>query len=246
MKSPALLCLHGFLGSPSDWAFLENSLAGMSVQKMFLPGHHPNRAVPKNFEAAVQDFGQQIQSQYPEGVHLLGYSMGGRLALGIALAFPESVKSLVLISASPGLKTEAERHSRWQLDQTWAHRLRTETFESVLTDWYTLPLFSRFKTCAEFSDLFQERLSHNPKTLADGLESLSIVHQPNYWKQLDTLACPTLVIVGSEDSKYVQIAKSMACKRPKITLKIISGADHCPQFTHPKAVKGVIERHFLG
>jgi 2-succinyl-6-hydroxy-2,4-cyclohexadiene-1-carboxylate synthase len=227
---PIAVFLHGFLGSNEDF----NEVVSL-VSKQFcclsldLPGHGDTRvtggdeayAMPETANAIVQ----LLNHLNIPHANLVGYSMGGRLALYLALHYADRFPKTILESASPGLKTEAERLARIQHDCALAERLETN-FPQFLEDWYEQPLFRSFKQHPNFGQMMQKRLRNNPMELAKSLRNMSTGLQPSLWKNLENHQNPLLLMVGENDRKFITINQEMASICPKAKLAIVPNAGH--------------------
>ena len=130
-----LVFVHGFLGCPADWARVANRFPTATCL-----------CVPKvtDWEAAVQWLHAEV-SRVEGRRTVVGYSMGGRLALGLALAHPDSLDGLVLVSASPGITDPGERKARAALDDSRARALRVDGLQSFVDHWYAAPFWSTLR-----------------------------------------------------------------------------------------------------
>jgi 2-succinyl-6-hydroxy-2,4-cyclohexadiene-1-carboxylate synthase len=138
----------------------------------------------------------------------VGYSMGGRLALHFALRHPDRVERLVLLSASPGLRTEEERMERRAQDEQRVDEIEDD-LESFLPRWYRMPLF-RSLDDATREALITERSQNNPAELRKSLEGMGTGAQPSHWEHLHQIRVPAWAIAGANDPKFVAIAQEMA------------------------------------
>ncbi len=148
-KSPAILMLHGFLGNSKDWS----EVAAALRKKFFcvlpdLPGHGRTMPLAESdytMQSAAQSLLAILNREEIKQCALVGYSMGGRLALYMALTHPEYFSKLILESASPGFKTEKEREARIESDGIVINRLKTQTMHEFITNWYSHPLFDSIR-----------------------------------------------------------------------------------------------------
>ncbi len=171
---------------------------------------------------------------------LVGYSMGGRLALYLALHFPNRFPKVVLVSASPGLRTEAERVARLQYDRTLADQIEA-AFPSFLSYWYSQPLFYSLRHHPVFRQV-QERRSHNhPAALATSLRYLSTGLQPSLWECLPHHTQPLLLLAGADDRKFCTINQAMAACCPTAQLQIIPACGHVLHLEQPDAVTQALQ-----
>lgn len=233
MTEYPLLLLHGFTGSGANWA--EHSAqfqsAGLRVLTPDLPGHGANLPAASDdytMEAATIQLAQFLERESTGPVHLLGYSMGGRLALCFALHYPQKVRSLILESASPGLATAAERTARKVSDEALAGRIEREGILAFVAFWESLPLWkSQEKLPVEARQwLHEKRLQNDPRGLAESLRRMGTGAQPSLWERLGELAMPVLLLTGAEDEKFVAVNRQMALAIPHARLVLVPGAGH--------------------
>lgn len=246
------LLLHGFTGSGIRWQSIARNL--ISSWKVILPdllGHGASSAPvdPESYcmEAAANHLALLIDRTAGEPVHLVGYSMGGRLALYLALVYPDYVRSLVLESASPGLRTESERKARRLADEALAQLILTQGIEPFVNHWEELPLFAsqRHLPADVHAALHQARLGNNPFGLAGSLRGMGTGAQPSLWDRLGALTCPALLIAGELDSKFVEINQRMVQQIPAATLKVIPQAGHTPHFERPDAFIALVQAFWM-
>lgn len=172
-----------------------------------------------------------------EPVDLVGYSMGGRLALAYAVRNPERVRRLVLESASPGIETEEERARRREDDAALAWRIEADGIESFVAHWEAIPLFESQGRVPEETRARQreQRLSNHPASLAASLRGLGTGSLPSYWGSLPDLGVPVLVLVGELDPKFTRIGTRMAELLPRAGLTVVAEAGHTVHLERPDA-----------
>ena len=168
---------------------------------------------------------------------LLGYSMGGRIALHYAVRHPERVERLVLESASPGLRTEEERVRRRAEDEALAERIVDGGIEAFVQEWQSLPLFASQEHLPDEvrGRVRRGRLSQGPAGLAAALRGLGTGSLPSLWEALQDVRVPTLALVGELDPKFVEIGLSMTATMPSARLVVASGAGHTMHLEAPEA-----------
>jgi 2-succinyl-6-hydroxy-2,4-cyclohexadiene-1-carboxylate synthase len=229
---PLICFLHGFLGSADDWTDVCRHLyPDFSTLCIDLPGHGHTRV--SSLEASHFSMAN-IADALTKLVHelgyrqayLTGYSMGGRLALYMALHYADTFTRCVLESSSPGLKTTGEQLARKAHDEELAQKLKTSNFSKFLENWYNQPLFRSLKVSPSFSTLFQKRLQNNPGQLALVLENMGTGVQPSLWTHLSELKIPVLVLAGEKDEKFIRIGREMSESSELINTKIVSRAGH--------------------
>lgn len=232
-SGPPLLLLHGFTGSGRDWEPLAGRLGrGRRLISLDLPGHGQTRtpdSPPRTSMAAVtEDIAQILGDLSAVPADILGYSMGGRLALYLALERPFLARSLVLESASPGLATDAERKARRRQDEALARRLEDEGIAPFVAFWESLPIWASQAALPSATRERQRlrRLANDPAGLAASLRGLGTGAQPSLWPRLHELACPVLLLTGAADDKFVAINRQMAGHIPNVRHQIIPDAGH--------------------
>lgn len=215
------LALHGFTGSRQSWASF--SIA----EKAMIPniaGH--GDFIPDDLSAYhIEAEAKRIASMIDEPVTLLGYSMGGRLALTIAVHYPEKVQALVLESATAGLKTNAERQERIQADNALADKIESNGIEWFADYWGALGLWAN-QSPEQKAALHAQRLKNSPLGLANSLRGMGTGQMPPLWDALPQLKMPVQLIVGELDSKFLAINQEMAKLIPNVGLVIVRHAGH--------------------
>lgn len=237
-----LVLLHGFTGCAANWRALSAAWAGRYQSVAFdLLGHGRSDAPadPARYAmaATVADLAAVLDQLGLRRVVVLGYSLGGRVALHFAAAYPEWVRALILESASPGLATAAERQARIATDEALAARLERDGLQAFVDYWERLPLFaSQTRLSAEArAALRAQRLQNNPAGLANSLRGLGTGAQPALWDHLPAIATPTLLVAGALDEKFTLIAQQMAARLPNARLDIVPDAGHTVHLEQPEA-----------
>ncbi len=226
-----ILLLHGFMGSSSDWdaciAQLADEFRYIAVD---LPGHgksidcHPDLY---SFERCARALISILDELRVEQCSLVGYSLGGRMALYTASTYPERFGCVVLESASPGLRTDVEREERRRQDELRAQELEQGDFDTFLQRWYSQPLFRSLASDQPRLRRMIERRRHNdPHELAKSLRGMGTGVQPSLWERLPHLPCSLLLIVGEQDEKFSQIGRQMAGLHPAAQLVSVPHAGH--------------------
>ena len=246
-----LLLLHGFTGSARSWQTLSAALAGRFqtiVPDLLGHGRSEAPADPARYrmDRCVADLEAALDRLGVEAVNVLGYSMGGRVALHLAAACPGRVRALVLESASPGLATPEERAARIAADEALAGRLEREGLEAFNDYWERLPLFaSQARLPAEIrAALRAQRLKNNPLGLANSLRGLGAGAQPSLWERLPEIRTPTLLIAGALDEKFTALARQMASRLPAAQLASVPDAGHAVHLEQPDIFQRLIAEFF--
>ena len=223
MSKPTLVLLHGFLGSANDWSALIEQLPDYDCIAFDLPGHgdaHEQRL------SRMADFplwlNQQLQQRDISNYHLLGYSLGGRLALQLAATQPAGLQSLLLENAHPGLSLADERKARASADARWARRFYREPLADVLTDWYQQPVFADLNS-TERTQLIADRSQNSAAQLAHMLCCCSLAKQPDLQHWLQDTSLPVLYLCGEQDLKFQAIAAQLATHCTSVTQQILAG-----------------------
>ena len=239
---PTLVMLHGFTGSAAAWGSHLDALAayGLRVIAFDLPGHGRSNAHHDAQRYAIERCQQDILAALREfGVSqgqaiLLGYSMGGRIAL--STAFSGFFGALILESASPGLEDPAEREQRRIDDEALAASIERDGVEAFVARWERLPLFaSQSALPREVREaLHRQRLNNRAAGLAQSSRGVGAGVQPSLFSRLPTLQIPVLLIAGELDTKFTAIARRMAQLLPQAQLCIIPGAGHTVHLERPE------------
>lgn len=236
-----LLLLHGFTGSAAIWARLAAQLAPHhQCIALDLIGHGQSGAPadPARYtmDHAIQDIAGLLDVFGVSRVDLLGYSLGGRLALQFAVAAPGRVRALILESASPGLASPAARSARIAADDALADAIERDSIEAFVAHWEALPLWASQATLPAPLRARQraQRLANRPHGLANSLRGMGTGCQRSLWDVLPTLDIPTLLLAGALDTKFSAIAQQMAAALPRVELAIIDAAGHAMHLEQPE------------
>jgi 2-succinyl-6-hydroxy-2,4-cyclohexadiene-1-carboxylate synthase len=244
-----LLLLHGFTGSAATWAPLIGALPPhFRTIVPDLIGHGRSDSPPDaerySMEHCVTDLLALLDTLEIERADVLGYSMGGRVALHLAAVAPERVGKLVLESSSPGIASAAERQARVAADAALAELIEHEGLETFVDHWERLPLFASQAALSEGARarLHAQRLRNNPRGLANSLRGMGAGSQESLWDRLAGLDVPTLLIAGALDTKYCALAGEMQALLPNVRAVIVPGAGHAVHLEQPQAfMQNVLE-----
>jgi len=228
--NPRVVLVHGFTQTANSWKPIAEQLAthGVEVVVVDLPGHGGSAGV----RADLRRTADMIASVGGRGTYV-GYSLGGRVCLHLALMYPHLVQSLVLIGAHPGIDDADERAVRRASDDALAQRLLDIGIEAFLTEWTALPLFGGFQiTEADRAD----RLRNTAEGLADSLRMAGTGEQLPLWPRLCELNMPVHALAGAHDTKFAAIAEQIAGAVPEGRATSIPDAAHAAHLQHPQAV----------
>lgn len=234
-----LLFLHGFLGSGRDWAETAEAFPDYRCVLVDLPGHGlsagcPTRLHPMPLAAlALLTVLDRLDAEQCVPV---GYSMGGRLALWLALSHPRRCRGLVLESASPGIDSERERKRRRKWDESKALRLERQGLHDFLEEWYRQPLFHSIRrNGTRFAAMMERRRRGDPDALARSLRRMGTGSQVSLWPRLAELPRPWLAVAGELDPAYGKTMRDMVSLSDKGRLATIPDAGHNTHFENPEA-----------
>ncbi len=217
-----LMLLHGFTGSAATWnTHAEVFSRKFQVIAVDLHGHglSDSPADPQRYsmEHCAEDLIAILDHFGYKRFNLLGYSMGGRVALYFAIE-----------SASPGIDDPQARRERIDQDEFIAQRIEKEGLPSFVWYWENLPLFASQKRLpGEIQEQVRaQRFQNNAGGLANSLRGLGTGTQEPLWNRLSGLHIPTLLIAGALDKKFTEIARRMAALLPAAQLEIVPDVGH--------------------
>lgn len=243
-NGPPLMLLHGFTGSLAAWPepLVSQLSATRTVLRVDLHGHGDSSDPlgPERVEMSrvVDDLLELVDFLELPQFDLAGYSMGGRVALALAVLAPERLRTLTLESASPGLATREERERRILEDQTRAAALHRDGIEAFVDGWMRMPLFStqaQRLTPAVLQAEQTRRLGNRAAALAHVLVGMGTGSQPSLWSRLDRVTVPVLLVAGTLDAKFLGLAKDMSARFPDAVLAPIQGVGHAVHLEDPDA-----------
>jgi 2-succinyl-6-hydroxy-2,4-cyclohexadiene-1-carboxylate synthase len=239
-----LVLAHGFTQTSRVWGSIDADLArDHEVVAVDMPGHGASSEV-----ASTLVDGALLLGGVGGRAHYLGYSMGARFCLHLALARPDLVDSLVLISGTAGIEDEGERRARRRSDAELADRLDPDRpgaaivpVEAFLREWMANPIFEG--VTAEAGGL-EERRANTGRGLASSLRLAGTGSQLPLWKLLGRLEMPVLIVTGGDDEKFSTLGRRMAVAvGSNATLVEIGGTGHAPHLQRPEVVAGSVRRH---
>jgi 2-succinyl-6-hydroxy-2,4-cyclohexadiene-1-carboxylate synthase len=222
-----LVLLHGFAGTRHTWDQVAAHMGpeGYLPMALDLPGHGEAAAVepPITFAGCVE----HVLARCPERFALAGYSLGGRIALQVALAAPERVSRLVLVSSTAGIADAAERAERRRADRRLADEMERASYESFIERWRSQPLFA--DDPPEVGALARaEHRRNRPGALAAALRGMGTGEMEPVWERLGGLALPVLVVVGARDEKFRALGQRLTALLADARLLILPGGHVLP------------------
>lgn len=235
-----IVLLHGFTGSGKIWQSLTETLSNRRrVVAIDIIGHGES-GVPENsaryaFDPALDDLAAIAAALNISPAAWLGYSMGARLCLGLAVRHPDLVSSLILESASPGIFDPAERVARKAADDTLAARIEEIGVPAFVAEWERLPMWSsqQHLPAETREEQRQIRLRNRAVGLAGSLRGMGAGAQDSLWERLPDISMPVLVIAGALDTKYVDLAQRMSAAMPAAELELIADVGHAVHLERP-------------
>jgi 2-succinyl-6-hydroxy-2,4-cyclohexadiene-1-carboxylate synthase len=237
-KRESVVLLHGFGGTRESWDGVLEHLPAERYRSLALdlPGHGEQADVvpPITFDGCVQS----VLERAPRRFVLAGYSMGGRIALHVALAAPERIERLVVISTMAGIEDSGERAERRKQDRRLADEIEQGSIEDFVERWRAQPMFE--EDPPEVDRLARVDQSHNrPEGLAAALRGIGTGEMQSLWDRLVELQMSVTVLAGRRDRKYVRGSERMVALLPDALLQV-AGGGHCLLLENPRAVAKAI------
>jgi 2-succinyl-6-hydroxy-2,4-cyclohexadiene-1-carboxylate synthase len=234
-----VVLLHGFSGTHRAW---DGVIAALDHERYLalaldLPGHGDaaDAERPISFDGCVA----HVLARSPERFTLCGYSLGGRVALHVALAAPERLERLVLVASSPGIEDAHERARRRKDDRTLADDLERLPFEEFIERWRTQPLFAAEPP--EVGALARaDQRRNRPDALAAVLRGIGAGEMQPLWMRLGELRMPVTIVVGARDGKFVELGRRMLALLSDAELIVLDGGHGLP-LENPRALASVLD-----
>ena len=243
---PPVVFLHGFMGDSEDWEAVVSHLSGKYYCVMVdLPGHGRSLGEADKKEqpgfysmaGAAEGVLRVMRHQCLKPATVVGYSMGGRIALYLASRHRTACSRLVIESATPGIRDREGRQTRLRLDSARAQQLQAEGLPDFLRSWYRQPIFETIaESPSRLEAIIRKRSRNDPSKLAAVLTGMSAGRQKPLWDQLPGLNIPVLLLAGERDAKYVGIARAMSVSLPRATVGVVPDCGHTIHLEDPGAV----------
>lgn len=233
-RGPRVVLVHGFAQTRACWGPLARDLhADHEVVRVDAPGHGRS----STFHAGLRTGARLIADQGGRATYL-GYSMGGRFVLHLALANPELVEGLVLVGATGGIEDPAVRAERRLVDHAMADRLERDGLERFIDAWLAQPLFAGLGAAVQFR---AERAENTVEGLAESLRQAGTGAQDPLWSRLHRLEMPVLVSAGADDAKFAGEARRLGESiGANATVALVPGAGHAAHLEQPQAFLGIL------
>ena len=232
--APRMTFVHGFAQTGNSWKPIAEYFAGLGflVTVVDMPGHGNSAQV----RADLRRTADMLSAVGGAGTYV-GYSLGGRACLHLALMYPHLVERLILIGANPGITDAGLRAERRDADDALALRINEIGVEAFIAEWAAQPLFAGLRqTEAQIAD----RLRNTAEGLSSSLRMAGTGAQGSLWPRLIGLGMDVLALAGADDEKFSAIARQIADEVPSGQFKLIPGAGHAAHLEQPEAVATAI------
>jgi 2-succinyl-6-hydroxy-2,4-cyclohexadiene-1-carboxylate synthase len=231
--------IHGFACQPSMFESVI-ARAGVQAHLVLLPGHGPQAPLPTTtrFVDVVDELAGALARVAP--FHLVGYSLGARVALALAMAHPSLVTSSLLIGVHPGLDDDAERSARRAWDEEQARRLERDGLARFVDHWEALPMFATQRALddATRAAVRADRLAHRPEGLAWAMRVLGLGNMPPQRSLLSKSSRPVTLVTGAHDHKATDCARQLTARH--IQHHIVADAGHNVVLEAPDALAALM------
>ncbi len=247
-QEQTIVFLHGFTGSTRTWdEVIEQLPTTHRLITIDLVGHGQTGA-PKllryySMQEQVEILEAFFEWKQIEQFDLIGYSMGGRVALSYAMNYPQRIHTLILENASPGLKTIEEREQRIQLDHLLADRIEQRGIVDFVDYWQDIPLFQTQKLLSEEKQhaIRQERLNQQEIGLANSLRGMGTGQQNSYWPELSKFEKNVVLLNGELDSKFITISEQMKGIFPNAQQIVVPKVGHAIHVENPQSFATIVK-----
>lgn len=241
MERVNLFFLHGFLGRPTDWDAVKAELPQNDRIKIYTPDYfkEKNLSPHHNFNDWAYNFNGWVKMETNGAGRnvLIGYSLGGRLALHALEQKPALWSKIILISTNPGFNdhhksfdpNSEERCQRWANDSYWAAEFLNSSWETLLRNWNAQPVFG-----GGDNEPLRIEKDYSRECLGLALTNWSLAQQKNMRSVLQKLATNICFTVGERDEKFVILRDQLRSEIQNLKTELISGASHRVPFERPK------------
>lgn len=247
-QEKTIVFLHGFTGSTKTWhEVIANLPEDYRLISIDLIGHGKT-ASPK--QVACYTMEQQVELLEAfftwkdiNTFDLIGYSMGGRVALAYALTYPQRLSKLVLESSSPGLEDWQDREARMESDYLLAAKIQSEGVESFIDYWQDIALFKSQKSLPveQQRAIREERLQQSAIGLANSLRGMGTGQQKSYWDKLSKYSKPVVLLSGELDAKFIKKAQQMTALFPQCVHRTILKSGHAIHVENPQSFATIVK-----
>lgn len=233
--STSVVLLHGFTQTGLSWTRVTDALGpDLDLVAPDAPGH--GRSTTERLD--LPGYATRLAFALPRSVYV-GYSMGGRTALHVALQHPDRVNGLVLIGATPGIEDTEERLARRTADDALARHVVDTPLDDFLVEWLSQNLFS---TLPREAWNLEDRRRNDPEGLAASLRRAGTGTQESLWPRLSEIACPVVVVTGELDTKFTAIARRMISSFDvPAEHVVVPGCGHAVHLERPTTVAAIVD-----
>ena len=239
-RAPKVVFLHGFTQTGNSWKPIAEHIAAAGYHSLVidLPGHGDSSGVRADLRRTAD-----MVAAIGGVATYVGYSLGGRVALHLALMYPHLTKSTVLIGAHAGIADDDERARRREADDVIESRLVAVGVEAFVREWVKQPLFGDLVTTdADLAD----RMRNTVEGLASSLRHAGTGAQTSLWPRLREVTAPVLAMAGARDEKFAALAEQIAAAVGQGRFLLVPNADHAAHLQHPdfvtQSILGVLPR----
>ncbi len=227
---PRLVFAHGFTQTWRSWLpVAEQFVDDHEVVLVDMPGHGHSSHVRADLR-----LGADLLANVGGFATYIGYSMGARFLLHLALAYPHLVRSMVLLGATGGISSDDERNERRAADEALAGEIETNDVEAFLERWLAMPMFA---TLPDYAKNLDDRATNTADGLASSLRLAGTGSQLPLWERIGHIAAPTLTLAGELDPKFTALARQLALAiGDNAVFRSIAGAGHAAHLEHPFGV----------
>lgn len=252
-EGPAILWLHGFTGSHRSWEEITPQFSPhFQCVSVDILGHGdsdaPSDGERYRMDMVVSSLHRLMGELGHTSYACVGYSMGGRTGLSLAVRYPHAVHKLVAESASPGLEVQAERVGRQMADDQLADRIESQGTEAFVAEWEQHALFATQTRCTEARLTLQRdiRLRQRAVGLAGSLRGMGTGAQASLWTKLQDVEIPVLLITGEQDEKFTGISQRMVGELQKGMHRLVRQAGHAVHMEQPTEYIRMVKEFLLG
>lgn len=239
------IALHGFLGLPSDWPLAGVDVEAYDLWKSIVRLSSVPGGVARDtaYSAWAKQFTKEVRASGASSVALIGYSLGGRLAMHAILEAPDLFERAVIVSAHPGLTSEHEKRDRVASDKVWAERFLRDSWPMLIKAWNVQPVLAPpVKPAPDFVQLERPETSFSRESLAFALDAWSLGRQKDLRQRLRECEVPLRFVTGSLDTKFTSLLGDFA----GIDRQVVLGAGHRVPWDHPAGFRESIDEFLNG
>ncbi|NMB81464.1 MAG: 2-succinyl-6-hydroxy-2,4-cyclohexadiene-1-carboxylate synthase [Ignavibacteria bacterium] len=234
-----VIFLHGFTGNANDWNFIFDKLPSPFLPVAIdLIGHGKSSSPdnPKYYtnEAIICQLNKIIKLLELDKFIIVGYSMGGRVALSYSIRYNRNILGAIFESSTAGIQDFNQRKERVELDFLLSEKIKLEGIEKFLEYWFSIPLFESLKDINNLEEVKNQRTTNNVIGLSNMLAGFSTGLMPDYWDRIKEIQFPVLLVSGQVDEKFTGINSKMAGIIPNCRHEIIANCGHNTHLENPE------------